>query len=155
MTQSPNAAATHPVPDCTAALEAWKHAYQKRNADGFFKRRLERRLEALMLRVRDLLAAAPTDGGPLTFQALDRIPQPAQDFYSELICASESLAELIADHDPMRTTHRHAALVLIGDALGALKDDDLKNMIRRCGCRECWTQMEERTMDPATRDDVE
>jgi hypothetical protein len=94
---------THPIPDVSAALQAWKHAYQARNAYGFFKRRLE----DLMNHVRELLVAAPTGGGPLTFVALGRIPQPAQDFYSELIDASESLAELIEDHDPMRTAYRH------------------------------------------------
>uniref|UniRef100_UPI003F498F45 hypothetical protein n=1 Tax=Streptomyces chartreusis TaxID=1969 RepID=UPI003F498F45 len=132
---------TSPVPDCTAALLAWEDAYHQRDADGAFLRTLE----ALMGHVRDLLVAAPTGGGPLTFAAIDRMPQPAQDFYSELTDASESLAELIADHSRFRTAYRHAALVLIGDALGALRDDRLKALIAECECWECEEQLGERT----------
>jgi hypothetical protein len=104
-----------PVPDCTAALHEWGNAYRKRNADGVFLHWLK----ALEREFIALLAAAPTRGEPLTFSPLGRMPQPTQDFYAELIDASASLAELIADHDPMRTAYRHAALVLISDALGA------------------------------------
>ncbi|MCX4976508.1 hypothetical protein [Streptomyces sp. NBC_00620] len=135
-------------PDCTAALQAWRHAYQKRNADRVFLRRLE----ALRDHVNDLLATAPTNGEPFTFEALFRMPQPAQDFYSELIDASESLAELIADHNPMRTAYRHAALVLIGDALGALRDDKMTALIAACGCGECREQLRERLATGETRE---
>ncbi|MFD8900570.1 hypothetical protein [Streptomyces ardesiacus] len=129
-----------PVPDCTAALREWGNAYRKRNADGVFLHWLK----ALEREVIALLTAAPTNGEPLTFSTLGRMPQPAQDFYAELIDASESLAALIADHDPMRTAYRHAALVLIGDALGALRDDRLVTTIAACGCRECEEQLQER-----------
>ncbi|MFF8932258.1 hypothetical protein ACF1AO_33900 [Streptomyces longwoodensis] len=137
---------TAPVPDCAAALEAWRYAYQKRNADGVFLRALHPLSDA----VRGLLEAAPTGGEPLTFSALFRMPQPAKDFYSELIDASECLAELIAGHNRERTAYRHAALVLIGDALGALRDERLAALIGSCPCWECREQLGMRT---AERDD--
>ncbi|MFF9192587.1 hypothetical protein [Streptomyces rochei] len=134
---------TAPIPDCTAAQEAWRYAYLKRNADGVFLRALRPLSDA----VRALLAAAPTGGEPLTFSALFRMPQPAQDFYSELIDASECLAELISNHDRDRTAYRHAALVLIGDALGALRDERLTALIGSCPCWECQEQLRQRTRE--------
>lgn len=142
---------TAPVPDCTVALEAWRHAYLKRNADGVFLRALRPLSDA----VRALLAAAPTGGEPLTFGALHRMPQPAQDFYSELIDASECLAELIHGHDRNRTAYRHAALVLIGDALGALADERLTALIGSCPCRECREQLGIRTAESDDEGDEE
>ncbi|MFJ2627724.1 hypothetical protein ACIO6T_31060 [Streptomyces sp. NPDC087532] len=142
---------TGPTPDCTAALETWRYAYLKRNADGVFLRALRPLYKAVCA----LLAAAPTGGEPLTFETLGRLPQPAQDFYSELIDASESLAELIADHSRDRILYRHAALVLIGDALGALRDDKLTALIASCRCWECREQMRERTTGEDMEDDAE
>lgn len=137
------AAPTAPVPDCSAALTAWMRAYQKRDADGFFKRRLEQ----LMVEVTGLLRGAPTDGEPLTWATLEQLPQPAHDFYSDLICASESLADLIADHDPEWVGQRHAALVLIGDALGALRVERFVAMVRACRCWLCREQLALRLAD--------
>jgi hypothetical protein len=150
---TPDTAATPtaPVPDCTAALEAWRYAYQKRNADGVFLRALRPLSDA----VRALLAAAPTGGEPLTFTALFRMPQPAQDFYGELIDASECLAELINNHSRERTAYRHAALVLIGDALGALRDDRLTALIGSCRCWECREQFRMRTAEPDDEENEE
>jgi hypothetical protein len=49
--------------------------------------------------------------------------------------------------DTMRTTSRHAALVLIGDALGALRDERLAALIGLCTCWECHEQFRERTCE--------
>ncbi|MFJ8785699.1 hypothetical protein [Streptomyces sp. NPDC102476] len=140
--RTPDTAATPTalVSDCTAALKAWRYAYEKRNADRVFLRALSPLYEA----VGALLAAASTGGEPLTFGALHRMPQPAQGFYSELIDASECLAELIEDHDPNRMAYRHACLVLIGDALGALRDTRYVAYMAACPCRECRGQLAER-----------
>ncbi|MET9776237.1 hypothetical protein ABZ023_18585 [Streptomyces sp. NPDC006367] len=130
-----------PSPDCTSALRAWQEAFRKRKADGVFRRALD----PLARQIRALLAQAPTGGKPLTFDALDQMPQSAQDFYTELIDAAESLAELMEDHLPDKEEDRHAALALIGDALGAFRNATTLTLIARCGCRACKQALKERS----------
>jgi hypothetical protein len=129
-----------PTPDCTSALHAWQKAFRKRNADGAFRRALD----PLARQMRALLAQAPAGGGPLTFDVLDRMPQSAQLFYTELIDAAESLAELMEDHLSDRVEARHAALALIGDALGAFGNATALALIATCGCRACERALKER-----------
>lgn len=132
ISDSPDAA----MPDCTAALKAWRYAYDKRNADGVYRKGLQLLMDEIQL----LRADAPTGGESLTFAALHRMPQPLHDFYSGLIDAAECLSEQIDEANPHRTAYRHAALVLIGDALGALSDTAWKTRIADC-CGTCKNEL--------------
>lgn len=134
------------VPDRAAALRAWQDAFRKRNADGVVRRALD----PLARQVRALLAQAPTGGGPLSDCAVHQMPQPARDFYAELIDAAESLAELMADHLSNRVQSRHAALALIGDAPGAFRNATALALITTCGCRAGEQALKERNSGTQT-----
>ncbi|MFC9534321.1 hypothetical protein ACFT38_27805 [Streptomyces sp. NPDC056975] len=80
----------------------------------------------------------------VTFTVIGQMPDPAREFYSNLIDATECLDEMIAAHDPMYIEGRHGPLVLIGDALGVLQVDHLRAQVEAC-CRVCRHQVADRT----------
>ncbi|MGW2421464.1 hypothetical protein ACWC0C_19820 [Streptomyces sp. NPDC001709] len=136
---------TTSIPDRTVALQAWQNAFQKRNADTMFRSALD----PLARQVRALLAQAPTGGEPLTISSVDQMPEPARDFYAKLIDVAEALADLMEDHLPDSLQSRHAALALIGDALGAFRNATALAMIATCGCQTCEKALKER--NPGTQ----
>ncbi|MEV6781929.1 hypothetical protein [Streptomyces sp. NPDC051098] len=121
------------VPDCSAATRTWCYAYEKREACRVFRNALN----PLAREVQALLHDAPTGGKGLTFAALGRIPQPAQDFYSDLIEASEALEELREDDMEDRVMERHPVLLLIGSPLGAFDDRRVRHHLAKCRCLPC------------------
>ncbi|MEW2497447.1 hypothetical protein AB0942_28505 [Streptomyces nodosus] len=129
------------TPDRTAALRAWQNAFQKRDADSMFRSALD----PLARQIRSLLAQAPTGGELLTISAVHQMPQPARDFYAKLIDVAEVLADLMEDHLPDNLQSRHAALALIGDALGAFRNATALAMIATCGCQTCEQAVKERS----------
>jgi hypothetical protein len=120
------------IPDCKEAIRAWRYAYEKIGAGVVFHRALGKLADQTTA-----LFDTTTDGGPFTFGAMATMPRPVHQFYSGLIDAQETLAEMLEAPMYERVMDRHPAMLLIGDALGALADRRVREWVRKCVCRDC------------------